>query len=86
MCYPSFSLAVIAGGVTVSHSSVHRASLSYAASVAALSAIAATSALARRSSHKRHAGRLGAHNLPTTCAALMTETAVIDRPPPAPQS
>jgi hypothetical protein len=77
VCYLSLSVPAIAAGVAATHSSLHAASLGYAAFVAALSAIAAAGALARRSSHRRHAGRLGVHDLPPTpCAAPMVETVV----------
>ena len=80
VCYPSFSLPAIAAGVAVTHSSLHDASLGYAAFVGALSAIAIAAALARGSGQKRTAGRVGAHALPPTpCAAPMTEIPVIDR-------
>jgi hypothetical protein len=80
VCYLSFSLPAIVAGVAATQSGLHAASLGYAAFVGALSAIAAASALARRSSHKRHVGRLGVHELPPTpCAAPMTEGAVAAR-------
>lgn len=80
VCYLSFSLPAIVAGVVVTHSSLHAASLGYAAFVGALSAVAAAGALAQRTSHKRHAARLGVHNLPPTpCAAPMTEISVVDR-------
>jgi hypothetical protein len=80
VCYLSFSLPAIVAGVAATHSGLHDASLGYAAFVGVLSAIAAASALARRSIHRRHAGRLGVHDLPPTpCAAPMTEIPVIDR-------
>ncbi len=79
VCYLSFSLPAVAAGVAVTHSSLHDASLGYAAFVGALAAIAAARALARRSTHKRQAGPLGVNNLPPTpCAAPMTEMPVID--------
>ncbi|MGP0048519.1 MAG: MFS transporter [Solirubrobacteraceae bacterium] len=85
VCYLSLSLPAIVAGVAATHSGLHDASLGYAAFVGVLSAIAAASALARRSSNKRHAGRLGVHDLPPTpCAAPMTEIPVIDRGAPAP--
>lgn len=84
VCYLSLSVPAIVAGVAVTHSSLHDASLGYAAFVAALSAIAAGSALVRRSSHKRHAGPLGVHDLPPTpCAAPMIDMQVIDRRAPA---
>ena len=80
VCYLSLSLPAIVAGVAATHSGLHDASLGYAAFVGVLSAIAAASALARRSSHKRHAGRLGVHNLPPTpCATPMIDIQVIDR-------
>jgi hypothetical protein len=84
VCYLSLSVPAIVAGVAATHSSLHDASLGYAAFVGALSAIAAGSALARRSSHMRHAGRLGVHDLPPTpCAAPMIDIQVIDRRAPA---
>jgi MFS family permease len=84
VCYLSLSLPAIVAGVAATHSGLHDASLGYAAFVGVLSAIAVASALARRSSHKRHAGRLGVNDLPPTpCAAPMIEIPVIDRGVPA---
>jgi MFS family permease len=80
VCYLSFSLPAIVAGVAVTHSTLHDASLGYAAFVGVLSAVAAASALAQRATHKRHAARLGIDNLPPTpCAAPMTEIPVVDR-------
>jgi MFS family permease len=80
VCYLSFSLPAIVAGVAATHSGLHDASLGYAAFVGALSAIAVASAVARRSSHMRHAGGLGVHDLPPTpCAAPMIEVPVINR-------
>ena len=84
VCYLSLSLPAIVAGVAVTHSSLHDASLGYAAFIGALSAIAVGSALARHSSHRRHTGRLGAHDLPPTpCGAPMVDVQVIDRRIPA---
>jgi hypothetical protein len=85
VCYLSLSLPAIVAGVAATHSGLHDASLGYAAFVGVLSAIAVASALARRSSHRRHVGQLGVHDLPpTACAAPMLESPVIDRGAPAP--
>ena len=84
VCYLSLSLPAIVAGVVATHSGLHDASLGYAVFVGVLSAIAAASALARRSSHKRHTGRLGVHDLPPTpCAAPMIDTRVLDLRAPA---
>jgi hypothetical protein len=80
VCYLSFSLPAVVAGVVVTHSSLHDASLGYAAFVGALSALAAASAIAQRASHKRSAAWPGVHSLlPTSCAAPMTESPVVDR-------
>ena len=80
VCYLSFSIPAVIAGVVATDSGLHDASLGYAAFVGALSALAAASAVVRRTSHKRHSGRLGVHDLPPTpCATPMTGIQIADR-------
>ena len=80
VCYLSFSIPAVIAGVVTTASGLHDASLGYAAFVGALSALAAASAVVRRTSHKRHSGRLGVHDLPPTpCATPMTGIQIADR-------